>query len=149
MVPVKKKSIFKSRRPDEVGNAKRLALYKHNWNAQAEARPEVAVDVSRAFPDVDAEFSATALTRVPADPRPGSPAEDVAKVKCDKKDKGVCYFYTNAFQYCYWCSSGHEPAQVSSNLLMLSTLFPVLHGNSQRKKSAPNPGVRGIPGAER
>jgi len=90
-VPQKKKSIFKSRRQDDVGNAKRLALYKHNWNsalAEPNAEP-TASKVSHAFPDVDESFSAAALTRVPSEPRPGSPADDIAKIKCEKKDKGV------------------------------------------------------------
>lgn len=93
VMPAKKKSIFKSRSKEEAGNAKRLALYKHNWNsAHAEKPPEGPATVTRSFPELDVDaFSVATLTRVAADPRPGSPNEEIAKIRCDKKDKG---YYT-------------------------------------------------------
>lgn len=92
VMPVKKKSIFKSRVKDETGNAKRLALYKHNWNSSQALEPNnkpTAPTSASQYDDIN-EFELGGLTRVPTDPAdPTKPVEDVTKVKCDKKDKGV------------------------------------------------------------
>ncbi|KAL0274760.1 UNVERIFIED_CONTAM: hypothetical protein PYX00_002810 [Menopon gallinae] len=96
VLPVKKKSIFKSRGKDEAGtgNSKRLALYKHNWNSsqQVEANNKQSAQTSASqYEDVN-EFDLGGLTRVSSDQLdPNKPSEDITKVKCDKKDKA---FYT-------------------------------------------------------
>lgn len=94
VLPVKKKSIFKSRGKDEAGtgNSKRLALYKHNWNSsqQVEANNKQSAQTSASqYEDVN-EFDLGGLTRVSSDQLdPNKPSEDITKVKCDKKDKAV------------------------------------------------------------
>lgn len=95
VMPVKKKSIFKSRVKDDSGNAKRLALYKHNWNSsqQVEANNKQTAPTSTSqYEDINEEFELGSLTRVASDQvESNKPVEDITKVKCDKKDKG---YYT-------------------------------------------------------
>lgn len=96
VLPVKKKSIFKSRGKDESGNgnSKRLALYKHNWNTSQAVEvnnKETAATSASQYEDVN-EFDLGGLTRVSGDlPDGGKSLEDITKVKCDRKDKGVCF----------------------------------------------------------
>ncbi|KAK6626622.1 hypothetical protein RUM44_009098 [Polyplax serrata] len=96
VLPVKKKSIFKSRGKDEGGNgnSKRLALYKHNWNtsqAVEESNKQTTPSSASQYDDIN-DFDLGGLTRVSSEQSEGNKSfEDITKVKCDRKDKG---YYT-------------------------------------------------------
>lgn len=98
VLPVKKKSIFKSRGKDESGNgnSKRLALYKHNWNTSqaVEANNKQTIPTSTSQYEDTNEFDVGSLTRVLGEQSDGSKSsEDITKVKCDRKDKGVSFYF--------------------------------------------------------
>ena len=98
VLPVKKKSIFKSRGKDESGNSsKRLALYKHNWNTSqaVEANSKQTTPASGSQYEHISDFDLGSLTRVSSEQSDGSRSlDDVTKVKCDRKDKGVSLIFS-------------------------------------------------------